>query len=76
MTKARKSILRRHDIPFTKDYRLDCSKLVNYCLSLDDGGCDGVAPLGTTGEGASVSIEDPDKTSKIIFKAGTFLLIE
>ena len=71
MTKARKGIYAAAISPFTEDYRLDCSKLVNYCLYLlHDGGCDGVAPIGTTGEGASVSIDDRMKLPKLFFKAG------
>ena len=70
MTKARKGIYAAAISPFTKDYRLDCSKLVNYCLYLlNDGGCDGVAPIGTTGEGASISIDDRLKLPKLFFKA-------
>ena len=70
MTKARKGIYAAAISPFTEDYRLDCSKLVNYCLYLlNDGGCDGVAPIGTTGEGASVSIDDRLKLPKLFFKA-------
>ncbi len=42
--------------PFREDGALDAQKLVNYCQYLvTEGGCDGVAPTGTTGEGNSIS---------------------
>ena len=70
MTKARKGIYAAAISPFKEDYRLDFSKLVNYCLYLlNDGGCDGVAPIGTTGEGTSVSIDDRMKLPKLFSKA-------
>ena len=59
MTKARRGIYAAAISPFNKNYRLEHSKLPDYCsYLLTDGGCDGVAPIGTTGEGASISIED------------------
>ena len=42
--------------PFREDGALDAQKLVSYCRYLvTEGGCDGVAPTGTTGEGNSIS---------------------
>jgi 4-hydroxy-tetrahydrodipicolinate synthase len=59
MTKARRGIYAAAISPFTLDGRLDRPKLLDYCQHLlDDGGCDGVAPLGTTGEGTSIAKQD------------------
>lgn len=57
MTKARRGIYAAAISPFTADGSLDAEKLVAYCRYLvTEGGCDGVAPTGTTGEGNSISM--------------------
>ena len=71
MAKAKRGIYAAAVSPFTKDYRLDHSKLINYCrYLLNDGGCDGVAPVGTTGEGSSISISDRLSLPKLLSDAG------
>ncbi|MCG6903664.1 MAG: dihydrodipicolinate synthase family protein [Rhodobacter sp.] len=60
MTKARRGIYAAAVSPFAADGTLDASKLIAYCQHLlsPAGGCDGVAPTGTTGEGTSNSMTD------------------
>ncbi|MBU2991720.1 dihydrodipicolinate synthase family protein [Octadecabacter sp. 1_MG-2023] len=59
MTKARRGIYAAAVSPFQPDGSLNHAKLVDYCTHLlSDGGCDGVAPTGTTGEGTSVGMAD------------------
>jgi len=59
MQKARRGIYAAAVSPFKEDGRLDIPKLIAYCQHLiTDGGCDGVAPTGTTGEGNSISMQD------------------
>ena len=56
MSKAIRGIYAAAVSPFRSDGSLDTAKLVAYCQHLiTDGGCDGVAPTGTTGEGNSIS---------------------
>ena len=56
MTKAIRGIYAAAVSPFREDGSLDTAKLVAYCQHLTtEGGCDGVAPTGTTGEGNSIS---------------------
>ena len=57
MTKARRGIYAAAISPFDAAGELDTGKLVGYCRHLlSAGGCDGVAPCGTTGEGNSISM--------------------
>lgn len=59
MTKARRGIYAAAVSPFDTEGRLESGKLLAYCQHLlSDGGCDGVAPTGTTGEGTSVAMAD------------------
>lgn len=59
MTKARRGIYAAAVTPFDGNGRIDRVKLVAYCQHLlGDGGCDGVAPTGTTGEGTSCAMAD------------------
>lgn len=59
MTKARRGIYAAAVSPFNSDGSLNAQKLLSYCQHLlSDGGCDGVAPTGTTGEGTSVAMVD------------------
>ncbi len=56
MSKARRGIHAAAISPFREDGSLDTQKLISYCEHLiSAGGCDGVAPTGTTGEGNSIS---------------------
>ncbi|MCY4542082.1 MAG: dihydrodipicolinate synthase family protein [Rhodobacteraceae bacterium] len=57
MTKARHGIYAAAISPLTSQLKLDRPALAAYCrYLLSEGGCDGVAPLGTTGEGPSISL--------------------
>ena len=59
MSKAKRGIYAAAVSPFREDGSLDVPKLIAYCRHLvTDGGCDGVAPTGTTGEGNSISMRD------------------
>ena len=60
MTKARRGIYAAAVSPFNADGSLNAQKLVSYCQHLmsREGGCDGVAPTGTTGEGTSIAMAD------------------
>lgn len=59
MTKAKRGIYAAAITPFREDGSVDAPKLTAYCKHLmTDGGCDGVAPTGTTGEGNSISYRD------------------
>ncbi len=59
MTKARRGIYAAAVTPFDADGRVDQAKHIAYCQHLlGEGGCDGVAPTGTTGEGTSVAMVD------------------
>ncbi|MGR3624414.1 dihydrodipicolinate synthase family protein [Pseudophaeobacter sp.] len=59
MTKAKRGIYAAAISPFQADGTLDAAKLTSYCRHLlTDGGCDGVAPMGTTGEGTSIALQD------------------
>jgi 4-hydroxy-tetrahydrodipicolinate synthase len=59
MSKARRGIYAAAISPFDDNGRLDAQKLIGYCRHLlSGGGCDGVAPTGTTGEGTSIAYED------------------
>lgn len=59
MTKARRGIYAAAISPFDESGALDSAKLVSYCRYLvSDGGCNGVAPTGTTGEGNSISLRE------------------
>jgi 4-hydroxy-tetrahydrodipicolinate synthase len=56
MHKAVRGIYAAAVSPFNRNGALDPKKLVEYCEYLvTKGGCDGVAPTGTTGEGNSIS---------------------
>lgn len=60
MTKARRGIYAAAITPFTAEGRVDPDRLIGYCQHLlgPAGGCDGVAPTGTTGEGTSIAQAD------------------
>ncbi|MEP2027192.1 MAG: dihydrodipicolinate synthase family protein [Paracoccaceae bacterium] len=59
MTKAIRGIYAAAVSPFRENGSLDTAKLVAYCRYLTTkGGCDGVAPTGTTGEGNSISFRE------------------
>jgi 4-hydroxy-tetrahydrodipicolinate synthase len=71
MTKARRGIYAAAISPFDESGALDSAKLVSYCRCLvTDGGCDGVAPTGTTGEGNSISLRERIALPEAFAKAG------
>ncbi|MDB2548946.1 dihydrodipicolinate synthase family protein [Paracoccaceae bacterium] len=70
MNKAVRGIYAAAVSPFNKDGALDAKKLVNYCEYLvTKGGCDGVAPTGTTGEGNSISFIQKLKIAEVFADA-------
>jgi len=71
MSKARRGIYAAAVSPFNVDGSLNAEKLVRYCQHLlTDGGCDGVAPTGTTGEGTSISTTDRLALPGVFAEAG------
>lgn len=60
MRKAKRGIYAAAISPFKAEGRLDACRLITYCQHLISaaGGCDGVAPTGTTGEGTSISMPE------------------
>ncbi len=59
MSKARRGIYAAAVTPFNQDGSVNTAKLISYCTHLlSAGGCDGVAPTGTTGEGTSIAMGD------------------
>jgi len=82
MSKARRGIYAAAVSPFNDDGTLNAQKSIAYCNHLlSDGGCDGVAPTGTTGEGSSIAIscrlalpgafaEAGIETDRVIFGTG------
>lgn len=54
MSKARKGVYAAAITPIGSDGTPDLNGLVAYCRGLISAGCDGVAPLGTTGEAAAL----------------------
>lgn len=71
MTKATRGIYAAAVSPFREDGSLDTAKLVSYCQYLtNDGGCDGVAPTGTTGEGNSISFRQKMQLAGAFAEAG------
>lgn len=59
MSKAIRGIYAAAVSPFGPNGELLADKLIAYCRHLmSDGGCDGVAPTGTTGEGNSIAMTD------------------
>ena len=71
MIKAVRGIYAAAVSPFREDGSLDAAKLVAYCQHLvTDGGCDGVAPTGTTGEGNSISFRQKLELAGAFAEAG------
>lgn len=71
MTKAIRGIYAAAVSPFREDGSLDAAKLVSYCQYLvTEGGCDGVAPTGTTGEGNSISFRQKMELAGAFADAG------
>ena len=71
MSKAIRGVYAAAVSPFRSDGSLDTAKLVAYCQHLiTDGGCDGVAPTGTTGEGNSISFRQKLELAGAFAEAG------
>ena len=71
MTKAARGIYAAAVSPFREDGSLDTERHIAYCKHLiSDGGCDGVAPTGTTGEGNSISFRQKMELAGDFAKAG------
>ncbi|MEM7753424.1 MAG: dihydrodipicolinate synthase family protein [Pseudomonadota bacterium] len=71
MSKAVRGVYAAAVSPFRDDGSLDAAKLVKYCQYLTtEGGCDGVAPTGTTGEGNSISFRQKMELAGAFSEAG------
>ena len=71
MTKAIRGVYAAAISPFNAAGALDTWKLGQYCqYLLAEGGCDGVAPIGTTGEGASISVAQKCEVPAALRAAG------
>lgn len=70
--KARRGIYAAAVSPFDAGGALDTAKLIAYCRHLTSaaGGCDGVAPTGTTGEGTSIALAERLALPDAFAKAG------
>ena len=69
MGKARRGIYAAAVSPLAADGALDGAALADYALWLLENGCDGVAPLGTTGEGTSIALSEKNSLPEIFRKA-------
>jgi 4-hydroxy-tetrahydrodipicolinate synthase len=78
MSKARKGVYAASITPIGADGEPDLKGLVAYCQGLLAAGCDGVAPLGTTGEAAalpfSFRLRVPDALAAAGFAADTVIV--
>src|SRR5882757_506630 len=70
MSKARKGVYAAAITPIGADGEPDLKGLVGYCQNLIAAGCDGVAPLGTTGEAAALPFEFRLKVPEALAAAG------
>jgi 4-hydroxy-tetrahydrodipicolinate synthase len=70
MTKAIKGVYAAALTPFTTSGDVDTDRLGAYCGWLLEQGIDGVAPLGTTGEGNSISLAERCRVPGALAKAG------
>lgn len=70
MTKARKGVYAAAITPIDPNGDPDLSGLVAYCQGLLTAGCDGVAPLGTTGEAAALPFSFRMKVPAALAAAG------
>lgn len=69
--KARRGIYAAAVTPFDAHGRVSTAALIGYCQHLlGAGGCDGVAPTGTTGEGTSIAMADRLALPAVFAKAG------
>ena len=70
MTKAIRGIYAAALTPFTRSGDIDTGMLSAYCTWLLEQGIDGVAPLGTTGEGNSISLAERCRVPAVLAAAG------
>lgn len=70
MTKAKTGVYAAALTPFTPAGDVDTAKLADYCEWLLAQGLDGVAPLGTTGEGNSITLDDRCRVPEVLAKKG------
>ena len=70
MDKAKKGVYAATLTPFQQDGHVDMERLTAYCHWILEQGLTGVAPLGTTGEGNSVSLVDRLAAPQVLAKAG------
>lgn len=70
MSKAKKGVYAAAITPIGADGEPDLKGLVSYCRGLIAAGCDGVAPLGTTGEGAALPFLFRQRVPEALATAG------
>lgn len=70
MIKAKRGVYAAAITPIGADGEPDLNGLVNYCRGLIAAGCDGVAPLGTTGEAAALPFSFRQRVPDALAKAG------
>lgn len=70
MSKARRGVYAAAITPIGADGAPDLDGLVAYCRGLLDAGCDGVAPLGTTGEAAALPFDFRRRVPDALAAAG------
>lgn len=70
MSKAKRGVYAAAITPIGPDGEPDLHGLVSYCQGLIAAGCDGVAPLGTTGEAAALPFSFRQRVPEALAKAG------
>jgi 4-hydroxy-tetrahydrodipicolinate synthase len=70
MKKAKKGVYAATITPIGADGEPDMERLIAYCWEMLDFGCDGVAPLGTTGEAAALPFVFRLRVPEALAKAG------
>jgi 4-hydroxy-tetrahydrodipicolinate synthase len=70
MSKAKKGVYAAAITPIDADGEPDLKGLVDYCRELIAAGCDGVAPLGTTGEAAALPFLFRQRVPEALAAAG------
>jgi 4-hydroxy-tetrahydrodipicolinate synthase len=68
---ALKGVIAATPTPLRPDLTIDTERLIAHCRwLLDDGGCDGINLLGTTGEATSLSVEQRVRAMQAVAKSG------
>jgi 4-hydroxy-tetrahydrodipicolinate synthase len=70
MSKAKRGVYAAAITPIGADGEPDLEKLIHYCRELLTAGCDGIAPLGTTGEAAALPFTFRQRVPGALARAG------